>query len=345
MLDLPLAVASAVPGLYSEGRVVDYAGIAAAVWTAYDIVITFGDEVEHIWGAPWSLAKTCYVFSRYFGAFAVQLIALEAPTKWLVTSVDISFNGNLCTGISLFKAITGLLLGLSVEVVMLLRVHALYGSRRRILLFLATAYIIEFTTASTIIALTLREILYSSGPVVFNEIPMNAPLTGCNPISVPSYFSLYWLALLSFQSILFVMMAVNMIRSRLAWRGLEGIGRARLLTIFFRDGTVFYALNLATLLANLAFCKISNSPVSQLGVCLHLSVLSVSCSRLILNMRTLTGNATHGMSCEATLETICFRKTIPQNIFEHSTTGHGHSHGWDEIDSITVRPNKDEICP
>jgi len=58
---------------------------------------------------------------------------------------DTAFNNNLCTGVSLFKAITGLLLGVSVEIIMLLRVHALYGKNRRILIFLVTIYIIQLT--------------------------------------------------------------------------------------------------------------------------------------------------------------------------------------------------------
>lgn len=51
---------------------------------------------------------------------------------------------------------------------------------------------VRLKIASTIIGITLQEVLHSTIPIVLDEIPTNAPLTGCNPIIVPSYFSSYW---------------------------------------------------------------------------------------------------------------------------------------------------------
>lgn len=124
----------------------------------------------------------------------------------------------------------------------------------------------------------LHKVLVSTTPIVRDEIPTDSPLTGCYPIAVPIYFCSYWydfvgqsrlsvqLKLIRFQDcddiiskcvgffvisstgfdeplgILFFMMSINMVRVGLSRRGLGSIVRTPLLTIFFRDGTVFYAM-------------------------------------------------------------------------------------------------------
>ncbi|EED79130.1 predicted protein [Postia placenta Mad-698-R] len=61
----------------------DISTAAAMSWVAYDIVLTFGEEIEFIWKAKWSLPKCLYIAARYYGlitlicATSSQPIALE----------------------------------------------------------------------------------------------------------------------------------------------------------------------------------------------------------------------------------------------------------------------------
>lgn len=127
---------------------------------------------------------------------------------------------------------------------------------------------------------TVHNILAQTIPFIPGEFPSASPLTGCNPLTVPFYFSSYWcdplrrsrvfihvtcvfplrIAMILFQStsvdnfvtsidgtewrlgILFIMMMINMCRGCSARRGLEGTIQTPILTVFFRDGTVFYAM-------------------------------------------------------------------------------------------------------
>jgi len=134
MIDLPPAVASVVPELYRDARIVDYAGVAATAWILHDIVITFADEVEYVWSTPWSVPKVCFLLSRYGAALAIPSISFGA-TKWTALRDDTAFDRNLCISVAFYKAIAGMLLEMSVEIVMLLRVNALYGNNRRIFIF------------------------------------------------------------------------------------------------------------------------------------------------------------------------------------------------------------------
>ncbi|KLO19621.1 hypothetical protein SCHPADRAFT_898570 [Schizopora paradoxa] len=252
----------------------------------YDVLITFGDEVEYVWSAPWSFPKVCFLFSRYYGAIAVQILTFQSLSMWTTASEESTFDGSSCTPLACFKAITAVLLGLSVEVVMLLRVLALYGNTRRILIFLVATYIIEFTATCTLMGVTVHNILVQTIPFAPGEFLSASPLTGCNPLTVPFYFSSYWIAMILFQSILFGMMVLNMIRGFLSRCGLEGAVRTPLLSVFFRDGTVFYAMILAALLANLILFKVSDSPVSQFAICLHLTGLSLAVSVFATSPKT-----------------------------------------------------------
>jgi len=85
---------------------------------------------------------------------------------------------------------------------------------------------------------------------------------------------------------------------------------APFVVVFFRDGAVFYAMILAGLLSNLILFKATASPLSSFATCLYLTTFSVSCSRLILNIRTPFN---HEESSPRTLPTLRFRRTVPQS--------------------------------
>jgi len=58
-----------------------------------------------------------------------------------------------------------------------------------------------------------------------------------------------------------------------------------LLTLFVRDGTVFYAVIFATLLTQVLLYELVNSALAQIAIAWQLTVFSIAGSRLILNLR------------------------------------------------------------
>ncbi|PIL29192.1 hypothetical protein GSI_09241 [Ganoderma sinense ZZ0214-1] len=53
--------------LVGDTTVVNRAAAAASTWVAHDICLTFGQEVELVWKAKWSLPKIMYFCVRYYG--------------------------------------------------------------------------------------------------------------------------------------------------------------------------------------------------------------------------------------------------------------------------------------
>jgi len=158
---------------------------------------------------------------------------------------------------------------------------------------------------STILGLALLR-LVSVAPLR-GIFPPGFPLSGCFPIFVPSYFYSYWIPTLIFESILFVLMAINFVQHARVHKNPVPI-----LVQFFRDGTVFYAVIFATLLIQVLLYELVNSALAQVAIAWELTIFSVAGSRLILNLRaSAVAGSNPGMGLE-TLEMIKFDKN-PQS--------------------------------
>ncbi|KAF8135064.1 hypothetical protein EV363DRAFT_1257036 [Boletus edulis] len=116
----------------------NYISVALITSVAYDYVLTFSSEVEHIWSKPWTWVSTLYIPVRYLGLFNLMASAL-------------------CQIISIISAWTFLLFYAAAEFVVILRVWAMYNQSRVILSSLLTLYFV------VIIATVLD--------VVMNSIP------------------------------------------------------------------------------------------------------------------------------------------------------------------------------
>jgi len=179
-----------LPGLLTDARTVDRSGVAATACLAYDILITWDQEVEYIWKSPWTVPKFLYLFSRYF-TLIVQLVNTSESTSFSVTN-------KYCQNWTNFEAITGQLIIMGVEISLMMRVYALYGREKRILALLLALYFSEVLSNSLILGLSLKKII-SIAPL-HGLLPPDFPLSGCFPIVIPGFFFSYWIPTLIFES-------------------------------------------------------------------------------------------------------------------------------------------------
>ncbi|THG93229.1 hypothetical protein EW145_g8429, partial [Phellinidium pouzarii] len=211
--------------LVRDAATVNRSGVAATACLIYDIIITLDQEMEYIWKyvrarmnvwrvtkraralfrSAWTPPKMLYIFSRYF-TLIVQLVNMA-----------------------------GQMVIMGVEVLLMLRVYALYKRDKRILAVLVLTYAAEVTTLTVILGLALSKIV-SVAPL-HSLFPADFPLSGCFPTVVPRFFDSYWIPSLIFESVLFLLMAVNVVRYNRAHTS-----SMPLLTLLFRDGTVYYAV-------------------------------------------------------------------------------------------------------
>ncbi|KAG9315358.1 hypothetical protein JVU11DRAFT_4503 [Chiua virens] len=117
----------------------NYVTLAIIIAVAYDYVLTFLRELKYIWSKPWSRVSTLFVLVRYCGLFSVIIPVLFGssflPHAKVREILDI---------MSLWTYV--LFLG-AADIVMILRIWAMYHRSRLILVVLIALYVIEMTSA------------------------------------------------------------------------------------------------------------------------------------------------------------------------------------------------------
>ncbi|KAI5114918.1 hypothetical protein M0805_001667, partial [Coniferiporia weirii] len=100
------------------------------------------EEVEYIWSRPWSWGKIIYLATRYSGAvFFILMLVTLSPVRWndFGHMLDPDTNSYLsllekgpCLGGHLYLVSGAVILPLA-EVILAMRIYALYGRRKRII--------------------------------------------------------------------------------------------------------------------------------------------------------------------------------------------------------------------
>ncbi|KAF8186638.1 hypothetical protein BJ912DRAFT_904714 [Pholiota molesta] len=132
--------------LASVNRRVNINAVASLTWITYDIIICLDDEIELIWKTRWTIPKVLYIITRYF-----------APL-WLMYEVIIHMTpGNKlsklsCKSFPAIEAMGPTFLEIIVDMIMILRIRALYREQRSIVFTMLFAW---FVSASVGIPITI----------------------------------------------------------------------------------------------------------------------------------------------------------------------------------------------
>ncbi|TFK89334.1 hypothetical protein K466DRAFT_597871 [Polyporus arcularius HHB13444] len=77
-------------GVIRDIHVANLCNVAAAAWLAYDICITFPQEVSLVWRAKWSIPKVLYFLVRYYTLISLLMMLAVANSLTVPVSVSIS---------------------------------------------------------------------------------------------------------------------------------------------------------------------------------------------------------------------------------------------------------------
>ncbi|KAH9836342.1 uncharacterized protein C8Q71DRAFT_761942 [Rhodofomes roseus] len=235
---------------------------AALAWLVYDYMLSFENEVDLIWSSEDTVPKLLYFVSRYFGLIVQCMACADMPRLYCR-------NALIWTSISLFTLV------FCVEFSLMLRIYALYARSRLILLILSIAFVVE-----TLCVILISSIGYNEFAHAIVPYPSDWPIEGCYYPPTPSWFHGTWLPLASFETLLFVLMAVKVYLYR-------PLGELPILQRVLRDGTIYYFVILVAFL----LCTIgSYTSNTFLGVMITVwisAILSFSGAHLLLSIRTL----------------------------------------------------------
>ncbi|KAF8988813.1 hypothetical protein BDQ17DRAFT_1373832 [Cyathus striatus] len=299
-----------VVDLRNLSKKLDLAYIAAASSLVYDIARSFTDEVrsmkpliitvfksiykqvKYIWGMDWSLPKLLYILSRYYcPAYLILVVPLYGPNEY-ASLKNPSRHLSLiylhsCRATAFIHGCADILVIVTaVDMILTLRVCAIYGNNKRIILLLAIAFIVTIS-------------LYISLDDVKASFAIPHLLCSFSNIGRLSFFTRLENAVLgvvlAFHALLFLLTVIRItMRLRNALRNLATRNPGAITPLYSRvicDGTLyFWCIFFSTLVQTLGPL---NDDLADYVVPFYFAVFSFSGSHLILDLKRLADEGTN----------------------------------------------------
>ncbi|KAH6908826.1 hypothetical protein BKA70DRAFT_253570 [Coprinopsis sp. MPI-PUGE-AT-0042] len=250
------AVLEALLEGYRHVEITRYAHIASSSVIVYDHMITFGAEVDLIWAAPWSNGKILFILNRYYSLATVILDLYGFFSPKLTPSVSLHFFQ--------WQGWTGLVAAMLAQLILQMRIYAMYSLNKGILVFMVAAFLGSTLTSAWImfnaLASITRRSTFLHGKFCFAD-------------GIPSHFWSFWLPLIAFETILCGLALVRGFQAVRTGGSLFRAGR-HLVRILIRDSVLYFVVIGVTYITCLMFWL--EAPVSLLEVPIGFSI-AMSC--------------------------------------------------------------------
>ncbi|KAJ7112685.1 hypothetical protein C8R44DRAFT_985089 [Mycena epipterygia] len=261
---------------------------AALTWVVYDVFLTFEREVVSVWRSSWSLSKILFLFSRYHTIIALGFFLMEAiGTKHFKLPLSVPGRENEPVGSSWYApcfanlkvslasrwylGLTEVLSILAGELLILIRINAVYGWSRKIVVL--TLFL--FCTEAAIGLVT----------TIFSILGGSNGLLGSKEILACIYIGLI------IQKATNVMQDIEEADGQPRKMSLLAAFRAAKLTptlyLCLRDAALYFAVIFGVLLLNLVLI-LQHNRYAQLGTPWLLATYSVASTRIFLNLKDMS---------------------------------------------------------
>lgn len=229
----------------------------------YDYCLTFGDEITFVWlkGTAFSVAKALFWLNRYWP------IANYVVRAWLFSH---SFLSPYLCKILPFTGWSSVINFAVVEIVLMLRVWALYDRSRWVIVFFGFLFVGGLSGS-----FALRKVR-PEGVDLAEPPPIS--LTRCVRSGPDEYFFLYTIGLI-IETTIFIFLVSK------AWTHAVGPHKTPMITVLLRQGAIYYAVVLLTLTVVIISTVVQPmfAPVADSN--LIVAITSIACNRLILSLR------------------------------------------------------------
>ncbi|KZT38551.1 hypothetical protein SISSUDRAFT_1128732 [Sistotremastrum suecicum HHB10207 ss-3] len=300
--------------LISRDQYAFYGWISACSWLVWDFIISFDDEIVYIW--RWSsLRNWCnvlYIYERYI----VLLMMLSMGPIWngWTFASTTSLTDTWCRGIGIYQSIIALVSILGTDIILVLRVNALYrcysGACQNILRFLRVAFVAQFLASIVTVSIVTHSRKYSR--ILVLDDP---PSYTCISVEISDLRSGNWIPSILFETMLVLMTLYQSLKHEFPKKQ----GQLFRLSILV-DGLTVYILLLVTSIV----CEVAWSRGKEDWIAVfypwNIAAISFSGSRLILNMRKVSHGKTGSGVELTTIGEIVFHQRTPPDDVESSLT-------------------------
>jgi len=283
----PSALSAALTHLHAGA----YFQTAAFAVLIYDHILTFSDEVERIWKQKMTGASILFLINRYITPiqFIIIIDAFQDPIWTRPT----------CNRFVIFEGASTVALISVCELILILRVYALYGRSTPIAVFL-------------LILLAVQISLSSAGLHRGFAVHLPPGITGCILTATSPFFATVWTAPLVTDTFIFILTV---------WRTCQYIkrsGRSPTIDIFLRDGIIYFCVIFMANMLNTLLYFTAPPDIKPIGASFSQIITSVMISRLVLNLRSISQSAD---SRSARIQGGILREPHEENVLVTLTIG------------------------
>ncbi|KAF8815425.1 hypothetical protein BYT27DRAFT_7194427 [Phlegmacium glaucopus] len=241
--------------------------LACAALILYEYFLQLDAEVLYFWKQRWSVAKVLFLWNRYYSVtynIANAVVFLQPRPSYNVCSKFFHWQN---TGASLQVVTT--------HIILELRLWAMYGNKRKILLLF--------------IALTTGEALAMGlvfGLVNPNLIATNEPFPGVficadgDPLDGTHWTVYYWLTIVIIE---FTLLLLALIK---AWQHRSSVGGSALMQELTRDSVFYFIIIFWIYIANTVLWFINRLTLDELGTAFAFVISSIFANRLLIAIRS-----------------------------------------------------------
>lgn len=268
-IELPPGVTSVEQLVFLEERLQAGRYLTLAIFTVLvlEYLFTFDNEIKYIWGSKpiFAWTKLLFVIVRY--------VPLMTAFVRLYVVINPVVDPSVCLNGIAFTAWTGILCSATVEVILMLRVWALYARNRAVLIFFSIVAV-----TGTVGALLILQVKPEPVPAFLAPVAPTQ-LTTCmhgNPVQHPLLFTL----LACVEVCIF-----SMLVKKAAFAVTGPIRAAPLLTVLVKDGAIYFIfVFLSLILAGVSpFIRYLAQPVMDSEFTVGFS--AAACVRLIFSLK------------------------------------------------------------
>ncbi|KAF6744581.1 hypothetical protein DFP72DRAFT_928434 [Ephemerocybe angulata] len=235
--------------------------LASCVMLFYDILLTFGREVESIWMKPrYTWITLLWALNRYLSPLGYIVIIVSFHQRW---------NDDVCNQYILFPEALKVVTSFVIGVIFLMRLYALYSANRAIMALGAALLVAE---------ITIKIWAFTDGVAL--ELPDQ--VLGCILIGKNhTRFAFTWIAELAFDTAMFVL---TLGRTIIYYR-LQHRKKVTLLHLIIRDGVIYFAIIFAANVVTVFMVFFAPEDIKVINASFSTLITSLMISRLVLNLR------------------------------------------------------------
>ncbi|KIM86912.1 hypothetical protein PILCRDRAFT_815363 [Piloderma croceum F 1598] len=241
--------------------------LCMAALLAYEYFLQLGNEVEYFWLKRWSFGKCLFLWSRYYSLFynAVNAFFFMQPHPSLEVCLTFFHAQNTCTAVQM----------ITTHVILELRLYAMYGRSKKILLLLFALISCEATAMGVLFGVAKAGVIGTNNPYEGVFICADG-----DPLNGSHWIMFYWVAVCSIESCLLGLALYK------AWEHrhrTQGGGLMRALT---RDSVLYFIMIFWIYLANLVLWAKNRITLDELGTSYSLVISVILANRLMISVRS-----------------------------------------------------------